>query len=105
MEQKPFEAWAIVEIFGHIRLAGLVSEASIGGCSFVRVDVPGNEDSKRQGFTRFYGQGAIYSMTIVDEPVARAAVEEMQPRAVSIYSLPQLQASYASEYEDYDEDD
>ena len=43
MDQQPekaFEQWAIVEIFGHQRIAGKVTEQTIGGCSFVRVDVP-----------------------------------------------------------------
>ena len=32
--------WAIVEIFGHTRIAGRISEQSFGGAALVRVDVP-----------------------------------------------------------------
>lgn len=40
-ETKPtFEGWAILELMGHRRLAGHISEAQIGGASFIRIDVP-----------------------------------------------------------------
>jgi hypothetical protein len=39
-QQQKFEQWAIVELFGHQRIAGLVTEQAVGGCSFVRVGVP-----------------------------------------------------------------
>lgn len=84
-DQK-FEGYCILELFGHTQLAGLVTEASIGGCSFVRVDVPSVND--RPAFTKFYGNGAIYSMTPVDEAAARAALERIMPRPVSVYLLP-----------------
>jgi hypothetical protein len=35
-----FDQWCIVELFGHTKIAGKVSEAQIGGQSFIRVDVP-----------------------------------------------------------------
>ena len=35
-----FEGWAILELMGHRRLAGLLSETQIGGAAFIRIDVP-----------------------------------------------------------------
>jgi hypothetical protein len=66
---KTFQEWCIVELFGHQKVAGLVSEQAIGGCSFIRVDVPASEHSP--AMTKFYGQGAIYCMTPVTEDLAR----------------------------------
>ena len=40
MKTETFEHWCIVELFGHQRIAGKVSEQTIGGGAFVRVDVP-----------------------------------------------------------------
>jgi hypothetical protein len=37
-ERKQFSEWAIIELFGHQRIAGRVSEQTIGGCAFVRDD-------------------------------------------------------------------
>jgi hypothetical protein len=81
-----FESWAIIELFGHTQIAGKVSEATIGGCSFLRVDVP--EIDGKPAITKFYGQGAIYSMTPVSEELARAAVKSFQHRPVNVYITP-----------------
>lgn len=39
MEQK-FEVFAVVELFGHQKLAGKVAEQSIGAATFIRVYAP-----------------------------------------------------------------
>ena len=62
--------WCVVDLFGHTRLAGQVSEQEIAGHGFVRVDVPKVGDLP--AFTRFLGHGAIYSITPCDENTARA---------------------------------
>lgn len=72
---EKFEAWAIVEVMGHQRLAGKVSEQVIGGTAFVRVDVP--EVRGSQPFTKLLGNGAIYAITIVDEETARASAGQL----------------------------
>lgn len=82
---EPFEAWAIIEIMGHTQIAGLVSEQSIAGTALLRVDVP--EVNGHQAFTRFYGGGAIYSITPTTEDLARQAVEALRPRPVTVYGL------------------
>lgn len=95
-ESKPtFESWAIVELFGHTQIAGLVSEATLGGAAFVRVDVP--EVDGQPPFTKFYGPGAIYSITPVSEEIARSATERMRPRPVATYYLPAPKAEAAGE--------
>ena len=70
-EATKFEEWALLELFGHQRLAGLVTEVQLGGASFVRVDVP--EDGKKKGWklTKMYNPSAIYSITPVTEETAR----------------------------------
>lgn len=40
-DEKPaFEGWAILELMGHRRLGGHVSEATVAGAGFLRIDVP-----------------------------------------------------------------
>jgi hypothetical protein len=87
-----FEQHCIVELFGHNIIAGLVSEQTIGGQSFVRVDVPASETQK--AFTKFFGAGAIYAMTPCDEATCQAAVEGLRTRPIETYklNLPQLRA-------------
>lgn len=85
-EKERFEQWAIVDLFGHQRLAGLVTEAEIGGCAFVRVDVPAV--GEEQPFTRYFGQGAIYSLSPVAEEIAREVAARQRARPVQAYELP-----------------
>jgi hypothetical protein len=79
---EKFESWAVVELFGHQRIAGKVTEATIGGCSFLRVDVPKTE--KRQAYTKYFGNGAIYAMTPCDEEVGRIASEDIERYSVPV---------------------
>lgn len=72
--QTELKSWALVELFGHQRIVGFVSQQSLGAAALLRVDVPNLlKDGKivRQGFTRYFGPGAIYSITPVDEATVR----------------------------------
>ena len=70
METEKFEAWAIVELFGHNQIAGKCSEQNIAGTNMLRVDVP--ETAGQPPFTRFLGSGSIYAINPVTEEIARA---------------------------------
>jgi hypothetical protein len=84
--QEKFEHFAIVDLFGHLKIAGLVTEATIGGCSLLRVDVPAI--GEQPAYTRYFGQAAIYSLTPVSEEIMRSALEYIRPRPVETYMLP-----------------
>jgi hypothetical protein len=47
IEQATFEGWVILELMGHRRLAGYLSEQQIGGASFLRIDVPSSDLCER----------------------------------------------------------
>lgn len=83
---EKFDHWAIVEVMGHQTYAGRVSEQTIGGTSFVRVDVPQTERGPE--FTKLFGSGAIYAMTIVSEDVARLRAASLGLKPLSVYDLP-----------------
>lgn len=85
MSDEKFEQWAIVELFGHARIAGLVTEQTIGGSSFVRVDVPAVAGSP--AFTKCYGQGAIYAISFVDRDIALAAAEKLRAKPITPYDV------------------
>lgn len=84
MNEK-FEQWAIVELFGHTRIAGLVSEQALGGETFIRVDVPAVNE-RYLGFTKLFGKGAIYAMTFVDEETGKAAAAHMIIKPIEEWS-------------------
>ena len=76
---NPFEEWAILELMGHRRLAGKVSDAVIGGGAFLRIDIPGQDDRQT---TQYYSPGAVYCITPTTEEVARAVALSCQPTPV-----------------------
>jgi hypothetical protein len=95
---EKFEQWALVELSGHQRIAGRVSEQTVGGCAFVRVDVPACEaqdaetrfhepQPSTQAITKLYGQGAIYAITFVDEPTARMFARQLRVQPISTFEL------------------
>jgi len=88
MDKTKFEEWALVELFGHQKIVGKVSETSLAGGAFLRVDVPALGDSP--AFTRFYGPGAIYSINPVTEDIARGLMTRYRNEPVSRYELPQI---------------
>lgn len=88
MEKTGFESWAIVELMGHTRIAGKVTEAEIGGGKLLRVDVPAVGD--KQPLTKYFGTVAIYAITPVDEETALMAAQEITTAPVSEWSAREL---------------
>ena len=107
MQELPpkFESWCIVEVLGHNRFAGFVTEQAIGGSALIRVDIPAipervekktrhvydyNEPSKTvsyevkipgaDAYTKFFGVGSIYCITPCTEETARKAADEIRPK-------------------------
>jgi hypothetical protein len=87
-EKQSFDEWALVELFGHQRIVGKVTEATMAGGAFLRVDVPGFNGEKP--FTRFYSPGAIYAISPVTEEIARGMISKYRHEPVSRFELPQI---------------
>jgi hypothetical protein len=83
-----FEEWALVELFGHQKIVGKVTEATLAGGAFLRVDVPAADENK--AFTRFYGPGAIYSINPIGEEEAAQLVRQYRHEPVNRWELPQI---------------
>jgi hypothetical protein len=85
-DSKLFEGWAIVELFGHQKIAGMCSEQALAGTNMLRVDVPAING--QQPFTRFFGGGAIYAITPTDQETALIALRRIGHRPVDRWVVP-----------------
>jgi hypothetical protein len=94
MADTAFEGWAVVELMGHRRLAGLVSEQQIAGAAFLRLDVHGAE---AEVVTQFYAPAAVYCITPTTEEIARKLGDKARPQPVTRYELEPRRAEYADE--------
>ena len=86
-----FDAWVLLELMGHRRLAGRLTEQRIGGATFLRIDVPAVDGQPEA--TQFYAPGAVYCVTPVDEETARKAAANFRPEPIRRWELPALPAT------------
>jgi hypothetical protein len=89
-DNSKFEGWAVVEMMGHRRLAGHVTQVEMGIQAMLRVDVPAiefevsewapidgsdglykNFTKKFPEFTTFVSPASLYALTPVSEEFAR----------------------------------
>ena len=75
-----FNQWAIVDVMGHQRYAGRVTEQVLAGTGFIRVDVPEAQKPQYDGtvqtlpaMTKLFSPSAIHSISPCTEEVARTA--------------------------------
>lgn len=81
------DSWAIVELMGHVTMAGRLTEEERFGSKLGRCDIPTDEG----GFTTVYfGGSSVYRITPVTEAIARAKARANQPRPIYAYELPSV---------------
>jgi hypothetical protein len=84
MEEK-FESFAILELMGHRKLAGKVSETTIFGGVLIRIDIPGKDGNTA---TQFYSPAAVYCITPTTEVLAKAYAQNNKPQPITKWDLP-----------------
>lgn len=104
---EKFAEWAIVEIMGHKRFAGHVTEQAVGGASFVRIDVP--EISLPTGdvlpaFTKLFGAASIYCISPCTEETARLFAASIRAEGFSRYEVPKLDLATSRSHVVYEDD-
>lgn len=105
------DTWGIVEVMGHKKFAGRISEHVIASSALVRVDVPAvtvGEGKTVPEFSKLIGVGSIYCITPTTEAVARKAAAvlakyESDPLPVYIPEERQLAAPVTADDEDDDD--
>lgn len=84
-QSEKFEAWAIIELMGHQRIAGRVSEMTLGSNSMLRVDVP--ETDQQPEFSRIFNPSALYAINPVTEEFARMTAEKIIAKPVMEWDM------------------
>lgn len=97
-----FDQWAILEILGHRRLAGRLTEASIAGGSFLRIDIP--ETDGQPPMTQYYAPSSVYAITPTTEDIARRAAARFRPAPVNRWELAAAPAAQTI-VDSYDDED
>ena len=119
MSGEAFEGWAIVELMGHRRLAGFVTEQEIAGQSFLRLDIVGrdtkiDEDDGPEvalkggfegGVTQFYSPQAVYCITPTTQDIAVTIGRRSHPAPVQRYELEPSKARDTWSGNDDEDDD
>lgn len=93
--------WAIVELFGHQRHAGLVQEAELFGVRMGRVDVPDAKDPAKTHATHLFAGSSVFRFTPCTEETARRVAAEGQ----GVWTAFQLTAGTAAADGSEDEPD
>jgi len=117
------EFWAIVEVMGHTKYAGFISEHTMAGCAFIRIEIPeipaeteGVGVDRRviretiPGFTKLLGPSSIFAITPVPEERARADAKVINrylthPWHFETPPSPQRSLLPAPDHGDSDDDD
>ena len=113
---EKFNSWGIVEVMGHKKFAGHITEQPIAGSALVRVDVPEVTVKGRDyeivvpAFSKLIGAGSIYCITPTTEEIARRCAVEIarfdsDPIPVRLPAERQLAASVPSHGDENDFDD
>ena len=89
MNDKKFELFAVVELFGHTRMSGTVTDSTIGGASFIRIDVP--ETTKQPSFTRFVNPSAVYAINPVTKEVMEQMAESITSKPIESWDIKAMQ--------------
>jgi hypothetical protein len=86
-QQDKFEGYAILELMGHRRLGGFVTEATLAGGAFIRIDIPGDADGEVHS-SQFYSPGSVYCLTPCSEEAAKIVARSSRPQPVHTWELP-----------------
>lgn len=109
MENLKLQLCALVELFGHQRIAGIVTEQTVGSSTFVRISVP--ETKTQPAFDRLVNPSAIYAINPVTQEVMNHMAESINQKPIEAWDVREmtrklmlLRAENTGEESPYEED-
>lgn len=105
-QEATFDSWAIVDVMGHQRFIGRVTEQVIAGQGFIRVDVPDveGEDPGAISFTKVMGAKSIYMIEPVSKETALAMCKRGKQLSIG-QRFEQQQQPRLIDHDDFDDDE
>jgi hypothetical protein len=85
-DSEAYAGWAVVELMGHRKLAGRVSQVTQYGAAMLRLDIPG--PNGQTVATQYYTSAAIYCLTPTTEEIAVGVARTRVPEPVQRWELP-----------------
>jgi hypothetical protein len=87
-----FAEWVIIELLGHRRLAGHLTEQQVAGHGFLRLDIPGDNDTTFA--TQLLSPSSVYAIHPTSEAIARHVAKTNRPEPVARWELPAAEPQY-----------
>lgn len=84
MSGSTLACWAIVDLMGHLRLAGKLTEEERFGAKMGRLEIPQADGSFR---TEWFGGASVYKISAVTEEVARGYAQQNPSPPVSPWDV------------------
>lgn len=80
-EETKYEGWAVLELMGHVKLAGFVTEGQLAGQGMLHLAIP---DGMGGNFEQYIPPASLYRMTTVSESIARRVARQAMERAFPV---------------------
>lgn len=79
----PLDTWAVVELFGHQKIAGKLSEVNIGANVMIKVMVP--KTDYHPEYDRLFNPSAIYAINPMEESLVVRYAETLKVAPITPY--------------------
>ena len=82
--------WMVIELLGHHKLSGFVTEEQKWGQVLLRIDIPtsvNTESGKLEYTTQWYGTHALYCATPINETDAIRLAKQLRPKPFTKFDL------------------
>jgi hypothetical protein len=86
-QSEQAEVWCVLELMGHVRTAGRLTEEELFGAKLGRLDVPQPDGTF---VTQHFGGGSVYRITYVSEEAARQVAARTPPAPVHSWEMPRV---------------
>ncbi len=84
-DEPKLDIWAYVEIMGHNQIAGHLTEQTIAGQGFLRIDVPAVDEVP--GYTKLISPSSVYAINPIGEVEAVAIARKLRKRPIEPYMM------------------